>query len=614
MKFTRFHLLILLVLITAVLSFSSKTSTHTRSKLKSRMRTKMHSVLKNKASHGSKKAMSYLGFMNSIGSSYKGPSPTKKKKNMSLEKKTQVGNLWNSTKLVENWMSISSKSFIDRQKFPDIILPDNTRAQIKTDEDMFRINDAYGFNFTSSTDKPPSTKSFYARLSGTYIYYSPTPSDYNILGSIKISKVESVGPQGNGITGNGLFCVKVIDVEEQQWKLCNSDEIVRKQWLCRIQFTLQMALDNSCYNGIVDDEYESSYNVKHVIRPIILIPTPSKYCNGEWDYQRNGKDWECECKEGRAQSPINLPEIKKVIDSKVKPLFQYEEIAYQKEETGADGQKTKTNILKLEIEKGTLQIKADSFGKLITMDGAKYNAHTIKIHTPGQHKIDHKRFDVEVEIIHQGITKGDIAKQVILSFMFEKKPGYTAKFIDDIDVFNLPSVLNPRVDLTTNININALLYDSEYKDSVVSKPFSFYTYQGSLTAPPCTEDTIVYVASKPIGIGTTALQLLKEAIRVPDFKDKDGNMIQTHIKPVNNRETQDKNGRPIYHYDHTKYCNVEELQNNEKPKGHYEKFVAKVNKYIFVNSQYPSGTPGSYVVSEDEAKGNPIDLNQEKRP
>ena len=41
-----------------------------------------------------------------------------------------------------------------------------------------------------------------------------------------------------------------------------------------------------------------------------------------------------------------------------------------------------------------------------------------------------------------------------------------------------------------------------------------------------------------------------------------------------------------------------------KPSGHYEKLVKDAAEYIFVAGNNPSGLPGSFVVSESEAKGS----------
>jgi hypothetical protein len=146
------------------------------------------------------------------------------------------------------------------------------------------------------------------------------------------------------------------------------------------------------------------------------------------------------------------------------------------------------------------------------------------------------------------------------------------------------------------------------------KSFSLYTYQGSLTAPPCTENTIMYVASQPILLGSTALTLFKEALRVPDMIDaKTGNVVTSDKRPINNRATQPLNGRPVFHYDHEKYCGPDAtLKKNNKITGHYEKIATAVTKYFYVNSEKPSGMPNSYVVSNNEAKGKPEKLPYNK--
>ena len=49
-------------------------------------------------------------------------------------------------------------------------------------------------------------------------------------------------------------------------------------------------------------------------------------------------------------------------------------------------------------------------GKIVTLDGAIYVAEEIVFHTPSEHTIQGKRFPLEVQIIHYGQSKGDIAK------------------------------------------------------------------------------------------------------------------------------------------------------------------------------------------------------------
>jgi len=170
--------------------------------------------------------------------------------------------------------------------------------------------------------------------------------------------------------------------------------------------------------------------------------------------------------------------------------------------------------------------------------------------------------------------------------------------------FNLPNPTMRERDIINSLYIPKIFYSADNDDLPMMKPFSFYTYQGSLSAPPCTERTIVYVASKPIPLGTTALTLFKESARIPDMMDSSGNIIVNTNAPANSRATQNANGRKVFFYDHVKFCGPD-TPPRPKPKqpGHMEKIVKKHTEYFYVPSQQPSGLPGAFVVSESEAKG-----------
>jgi carbonic anhydrase len=237
------------------------------------------------------------------------------------------------------------------------------------------------------------------------------------------------------------------------------------------------------------------------------------------------------------------------------------------------------------------------------MDGAVYYAEEIVIHTPAEHTIQGKKYDMELQIIHYGQSKGDISKQIVLSFLFERTPGEVNPFIEDLNYFDLPNPTSTERDIEEPLFIPKLLSRLDDVANVVSmEPFSFFTYQGSLTFPPCTEDTIMYVASNPLKIGTTALQLFQEAQRIPDLMDERGNVIISDWSNQSFRKTQPLNGRPVYHFNHAKYC-PPIPQKTKEEKGHYEKIQKVVSSYFHVGGNEPSGMPNAYVVSENEALG-----------
>jgi len=100
-------------------------------------------------------------------------------------------------------------------------------------------------------------------------------------------------------------------------------------------------------------------------------------------------------------------------------------------------------------------------GKVTTIDGAVYFAEEIVIHSPAEHTINGKTFDMEVCIVHYGQTKGDIAKQLMLCVLVEKKAGVYNKFFDDLDVFNLPDSINKEKPLVNSLYIPKLFFRSD---------------------------------------------------------------------------------------------------------------------------------------------------------
>lgn len=143
-------------------------------------------------------------------------------------------------------------------------------------------------------------------------------------------------------------------------------------------------------------------------------------------------------------------------------------------------------------------------------------------------------------------------------------------------------------------------------------PFSFYTYSGSLTTPPCNEKTIHYVASEPIGVSSTLIALFKEALRIPDLQDPQGGVIVSNDSIMwSNRKCQKLNGRPVFHYNHKKYScptfkrmrKTRGFGGDADSKGHYERKASTATSYFFVEGNEPSGLPGAFVVTEKEAMG-----------
>jgi len=382
---------------------------------------------------------------------------------------------------------------------------------------------------------------------------------------------------------------------------------------------------NLTKNKTVEEKanFDVNITITNITQPLIIIPTATPQCNEKWDYNQHGEDWECTCAEGRQQSPIDLPTKDAAILAPIRPVLNFEIVSPSDDVdtidkiNAADSKEGVDNSVKIRFHNGVIKIIAQDFGKLVKIDGSWFTAEEIQFHTPSEHTIAGEKFDMEMQVIYYGKSQGDIAKQAVLSFLFKKTPGKYNKFIDSLDFYSLPNPTDNYREIYNEIYIPNILYSADDDEIPVMKPFSFYTYEGSLSFPPCTERTTYYVAADPIELSSTAISLFKEALRRPDSIDEKGNIVlDRNASTENNRDVQALNNREVFIYDHRKYdCpTFAKTKKVIEPSGHYEKKIKEVTQYIYVNSATPSGIPGALVVSEQEAKGiNKEDLQKQQQ-
>jgi len=261
--------------------------------------------------------------------------------------------------------------------------------------------------------------------------------------------------------------------------------------------------------------------------------------------------------------------------------------------------------LKIFFKDGALRIYSNNLGKIVTLDGTGYYAEEINFHTPSEHKINGKQFDMEMKIHHIARTKGDYGKRLTLSFLFKAKAGAYNKFLDKLDFYNLPNPYDKVSEIKDDIFIPNVLLNEDIEGPSEMIPFSFYSYEGSITEPPCNEKTIVYVASDPIPVSVSTLQLFREALSFPDQESFAGRTIYSQKNLSNFRKTQPIRGRPVFHYDKKNDCPIfVKKTRSPRVKGHYERVKKQATNYFYVGGNKPSGIPGAFVVTEAEAKDN----------
>jgi carbonic anhydrase len=122
-----------------------------------------------------------------------------------------------------------------------------------------------------------------------------------------------------------------------------------------------------------------------------------------------------------------------------------------------------------------------------------------------------QKFDLEVQLEHKA-SDGSMA---IISVMMRKGFGN----------FGLNTVIAkmPKADTTEPTIIDGVFFSPQ---TLFPADLSYYTYTGSLTTPPCTENVQWYVLKSYVELGADQLSALKKAL---------GNNARA-IQPPNNRK------------------------------------------------------------------------------
>lgn len=164
-----------------------------------------------------------------------------------------------------------------------------------------------------------------------------------------------------------------------------------------------------------------------------------------------------DCQDGRKQSPVNLEQAKVQID--LRPL----QFSYQP-----------TEII-LENNGHTIgpKLSADNY---LTAGGHRFSLVGFHFHAPSEHLVDGVPYEMELHLVH----KDDQGRLAVVGIFIEESA--KANLALDKIWRELPEQSGDRVPEVT-INPKDLL----------PKDTGYYSYQGSLTTPPCSEGVSWYV-------------------------------------------------------------------------------------------------------------------------
>ncbi|KAI6697961.1 hypothetical protein NL676_018080 [Syzygium grande] len=234
--------------------------------------------------------------------------------------------------------------------------------------------------------------------------------------------------------------------------------------------------------GEVEDEREFDYIARSKKGPM------------HWGELR--KEWEL-CKKGEMQSPIDLT------SRRVKVIPKLGEIQRSYKPSNA--------TLKNRGHDISLQWDVGSVGS-IKITGTQYFLQQFHWHSPSEHTINGRRYELELHMVHVNTDPNVENKIAVVGLLY--KIGRPDAFISKL-MGNIWSMMDKEGERKMGT-----IDPREIK--IGGK--NYLRYMGSLTVPPCTEG-VIWTINKKIGtVSKDQIKLLREAVH--DFAEKNARPVQ----------------------------------------------------------------------------------------
>lgn len=220
------------------------------------------------------------------------------------------------------------------------------------------------------------------------------------------------------------------------------------------------------------------------------------------------------CKKGQLQSPININSSKVVNctstcdlkffykDSKLQLLFDY-------------------TYLLANYDKGSYVMYNDNM----------YVLEKISFHIESNHKIDNYTFPIEINLNHRSTENN---KLLIISILGEINDASSKSsfFLD-----NLQSSFQKIIDSGLSADLLKIDVNSDKHNAftLIPEERAFYSYNGSLTRPPCSENVQWIIMENTINISTRCYDSIKKILH------------NKNSKHVSSKPTQPLNDRVVYY-------------------------------------------------------------------
>jgi carbonic anhydrase len=132
---------------------------------------------------------------------------------------------------------------------------------------------------------------------------------------------------------------------------------------------------------------------------------------------------------------------------------------------------------------------APGTGNVLTVDGKRYHLTQFHFHHPSEEWVDGKPYEMEAHLMHEA---ADGAVAGVTVFLKAGRPNATVERMWD----HMPTTAGKEQEIA-GVEINPA--------NLLPGNAAYYTYQGSLTAPPCSESVAWFVLKTPVEVSSAEI-------------------------------------------------------------------------------------------------------------
>ncbi|XP_058747185.1 carbonic anhydrase Nec1-like [Vicia villosa] len=207
------------------------------------------------------------------------------------------------------------------------------------------------------------------------------------------------------------------------------------------------------------------------------------------------KEWAA-CNNGKMQSPIDMSDPRVSIVPNLEILkWNYKPQNATIKNRGHD-----------------IQVKWEGDAGSINVNGTEYFLHQAHWHSPSEHTINGRRYEVELHLVHESTKVNGKSEIAVIGILY--KIGEPNSILTEWSKY-IKLMLNTEAQISIGVVDPSHIHFGGRK---------YYRYIGSLTVPPCTEGVIWIINKKLRFVSVEQVKLLREAVH--DHAEKNARPLQ----------------------------------------------------------------------------------------